>query len=107
MLIAVGLIIVVMLQRSEGGALGIGGGGGQGGMFTARGTANALTRMTSILGAGFIATSLALAVVTSQKQDDGSVLDRVTAEQPTPNSAPQADTPKPENNDGTQVPVSK
>ncbi len=46
LLIAAGLVGVVLLQRSEGGALGIGGGGG-GGFMTGRGTANLLTRATA------------------------------------------------------------
>jgi len=55
---------VVLLQRSEGGGLGIGGGGGAGGGFmTARGTANLLTRVTAILAACFFATSLVLAIM--------------------------------------------
>lgn len=52
MIIAVALIGFVLLQRSEGGALGIGGGGGGGGMgglFTPRGAGDALTRGTAIL----------------------------------------------------------
>ena len=60
--VAVGLVGVVLLQRSEGGALGIGGGGGgMGGFLTGRGTANLLTRTTAVLAAVFLLTSLALA----------------------------------------------
>jgi preprotein translocase subunit SecG len=56
-LIALALIAVVLLQRSEGGALGIGGGGGgAGGFMTGRGAANLLTRSTAILGVAFFAT---------------------------------------------------
>jgi len=66
-LLAIGLIGVILVQRSEGGALGIGGGGGagggMGGFMTGRGTANLLTRTTAILAAAFICTSLALAVL--------------------------------------------
>ena len=60
LMIVVALVAVVLLQRSEGGALGIGGGGG---FFTGRGAANALTRTTAILAAGFFATSLVLAIL--------------------------------------------
>ena len=61
LLIAAGLVGVVLLQRSEGGALGIGGGGGGGGGFlTGRGTANLLTRVTAGLAAAFFVTSLLL-----------------------------------------------
>ena len=52
LMVIVALVIVVLLQRSEGGALGIGGGGG-GGFMSARGAANALSRTTAILAAGF------------------------------------------------------
>ena len=58
LLVAVFLIGVVLMQRSEGGALGIGGGGGGGGnLFSARGVGNALTRLTAYLAVAFFATS--------------------------------------------------
>lgn len=60
--LAIGIIVLVLLQRSEGGGLGMGG-GGLGGLSTAKGTANAMTKMTSILAAGFFITSLALGVM--------------------------------------------
>ena len=47
-LIALGLVGAVLLQRSEGGGLGIGGGGSGGGFMTARGTANLMTRVTTV-----------------------------------------------------------
>ena len=55
LLIALALIGVVLLQRSEGGALGIGGGGGggSGNLFSARGVGNALTRTTAYLAVAF------------------------------------------------------
>jgi len=62
LLIVLSLIGVVMLQRSEGGALGIGGGGG-GGFMNSRGAANMLTRTTGILATGFFITSLLLSVL--------------------------------------------
>jgi preprotein translocase subunit SecG len=61
-LITLGLVAVILLQRSEGGALGIGGGGG-GGLMTARGAANLLTRATTILAILFIVMSIVLAVL--------------------------------------------
>lgn len=64
LMIAAGLVGVVLLQKSEGGALGIGGGGGGGGGFlTGRGTANLLTRVTAGLAAAFFATSLLLTIL--------------------------------------------
>ena len=61
LVLAVFLIAVVLLQRSEGGALGIGGGGG--GLVSARGAATALTKLTWALAVGFICTSLALTIM--------------------------------------------
>jgi preprotein translocase subunit SecG len=61
-LIAIGLVGVILLQRSEGGGLGIGGGTG-GGLMTARGAANLLTRSTTVLASLFILSSIVLAVL--------------------------------------------
>ncbi len=60
-LIAIALVTVILLQRSEGGALGIG--GGPGGLLTARGAGNLLTKSTGILAALFLSTSILLAVM--------------------------------------------
>ncbi len=62
-LIVVALIGVVLLQRSEGGALGTG--GGTGSFMTGRGQANALSRATAILGALFFATALLMSILSS------------------------------------------
>ena len=75
LLIAVALVGVVLLQRSEGGALGIGGGGGMSGFLTGRGTANLLTRTTTILAALFILTSLVLARLAGGDRVPRSILD--------------------------------
>lgn len=65
LIVAVALIITVLLQRSEGGALGIGGSGsGLGGMFSARGAANTLTQTTAFLAAAFFIISIVLNVLT-------------------------------------------
>ncbi|WP_419814818.1 preprotein translocase subunit SecG [Glacieibacterium sp.] len=61
-LIAIALCGVILLQRSEGGGLGIGG-GNAGGLMTARGAADLLTRSTTILAGLFILTSITLAVL--------------------------------------------
>jgi preprotein translocase subunit SecG len=60
-LVCVGLVAVILLQRSEGGALGMGGGGG--GMMTARGAGNLLTRTTAVLASMFFALSVGLVVL--------------------------------------------
>ncbi|WP_203294325.1 preprotein translocase subunit SecG [Maricaulis parjimensis] len=75
LLIALGLVAVILMQRSEGGALGIGGGGG-GGMMSSRGAANVLTRTTMILGALFIINCIALAVFAGVDSQGRSVFDR-------------------------------
>ena len=72
--IAVALIGVVLLQRSEGGALGIGGNPG-GGIMSGRGAASALTRTTAILAAAFIATSVILALLASEDNNNRSIFD--------------------------------
>lgn len=93
LILALALVIVVLLQRSEGGALGMGGSGGGGGagMFTARGSANLLTRATAILATLFFCTSLALAIVSGHHSEPTSVID----------VAPAADTAIPESTEPT------
>jgi preprotein translocase subunit SecG len=63
LILAVALVGVVLLQQSEGGALGIGGGGGMSGFMTGRSTANLLTRTTAILAALFFVTSITLVIM--------------------------------------------
>ncbi len=61
LVLAIFLIAVVLLQRSEGGALGMGGGGG--GLVSARGAATALSKLTWMLAIGFICTSITLTIL--------------------------------------------
>ena len=61
--VTIALIGVVMIQRSEGGGLGLGGGQGMGNFMSGRGTANLLTRTTAILGTAFFVLSLGLALL--------------------------------------------
>ncbi len=81
LLLAIGLIGVILLQKSEGGGLGIGGsssGGGMGGLMTGRATADLLTRTTAILAALFMAVSMALAVLAARDGGgQGSILDQL------------------------------
>jgi preprotein translocase subunit SecG len=65
----------VLLQRSEGGALGMGG-GGQGSFISSRGAADVLVRTTMVLGAIFFATSIGLSFVHSHTIDAPSDLER-------------------------------
>ncbi|MBS4049527.1 MAG: preprotein translocase subunit SecG [Alphaproteobacteria bacterium] len=73
-LLALALIGVILVQRSEGGALGMGGGGG-GGFMTARGSANLLTRTTAILATLFIISSITLAILAGGHSRPTSILD--------------------------------
>lgn len=79
-LIVLALIGLVLMQRSEGGALGMGGGGAGGGFMSGRGAANALTRTTSILAALFFATSLGLAVIAGSGEDAEAVIEELTGD---------------------------
>ncbi|MEL7488127.1 MAG: preprotein translocase subunit SecG [Pseudomonadota bacterium] len=91
-LIVLALIGVVLLQRSEGGALGIGGGGGGGGFLTGRGAANALTRTTSILAALFFGTSISLAIIAEQTESEEDIASELTGEEVRdPDAAPSID----------------
>jgi len=96
--LAIGLVVVVLMQRSEGGALGIGGGGGGGaggGIFSARGTASALTRTTAILAVCFMTTSLMLAILSGHGRSGSSILDSVQGGAQTQEQAPAPADSKP------------
>lgn len=71
LMLVVALIGVVLLQKSEGGGLGIGGGGG---FMTSRGTANMLTRATAILAGLFFLTSLTLSMLAGYSRKPTSIL---------------------------------
>ncbi len=74
LMIVLALVGVVLIQRSEGGGLGIGGGSG---FMSARGTANALTRTTAILAALFFVTSLALGILARYDSQPSDILNRI------------------------------
>lgn len=75
-MVVLALIATVLLQRSEGGALGIGGGGG---FMTGRGQANVLTRATAILAAVFFATSLGLTLLANANRPSKSIFEGAVA----------------------------
>lgn len=76
LLVTLALIGLVLLQRSEGGGLGIGSSGGMGSFMGGRGTANLLTRGTAILGTAFFVLALALALLNrGASQQNRSILD--------------------------------
>ncbi len=78
LLIVLALIAVILLQRSEGGALGIGGGGG--GFMTARGSANLLTRTTAILATLFFLTAIGLTMLSEFDRGSSGILERAAAD---------------------------
>src|SRR4051812_50023523 len=74
LMIVLAMVGLVLIQKSEGGGLGMGGGSG-GGFLSSRGTANVLTRATAILAALFFATSLFLSILASFDRKPRSILD--------------------------------
>jgi preprotein translocase subunit SecG len=72
LLVVIALVGVVLLQRSEGGALGTGGGGG---FMTGRGQANALSRATAILGGLFFASALLMSIIAGWNRAPRSIID--------------------------------
>jgi preprotein translocase subunit SecG len=110
--VVLALIGVVLLQKSEGGALGIGGGGG---FLTSRGSANVLTRTTAILAGAFFLTSLVLSILAGLGSQQRSIFQPSTAPAP---AAPGPTIPgggslldqmkqQPQPPSGPQVPQSK
>ena len=100
-MVAISLVAVILLQKSEGGALGMGG-GGMSGFMTGRSTANLLTRATAILAAAFMATSALLVVMHNRQTAPVSIIDRpgpaipvipLTPTAPAAPAKPQAPTP--------------
>ena len=74
LIISIILTGLILIQRSEGGALGIGGGGG-GGFMSGRAATNSIARMTGILGAAFIVNCLFLSIVFNLENKDQSLID--------------------------------
>ncbi|MDO9382893.1 MAG: preprotein translocase subunit SecG [Hyphomicrobiaceae bacterium] len=105
LMIAAGLVGVVLLQKSEGGALGVGGGGG-GGFMTGRGTANLLTRVTAGLAAAFFTTSILLTILAGRGGEAGrSLLDSSPVSAPAgTTTAPASDAAAPPASDAAGAP---
>lgn len=87
--VAIALVATILLQRSEGGALGIG--GGPGGLMSARGAGNLLTRATTVLAVLFIGLSMGLTILARQQSAPTSILDVPAAETTAPLTAPSDD----------------
>ena len=78
LMIVATLIATVLLQKSEGGGLGVGGGAG---FMSSRGTANLLTRTTAVLAVGFFITSLLLSWLASYDRKPSSIINGLPASQ--------------------------
>jgi preprotein translocase subunit SecG len=102
--IALALVGVILIQKSEGGALGIGG-GGMSGFMTGRSTANLLTRTTAGLAVAFFVTSIALAIFSGHGRATHSLVDEgplpVVPALPLPASSAPGPAPAP----GTATPA--
>ncbi len=83
LMLALALVGVVLLQKSEGGALGMGG-GGMSGFMTGRSTANLLTRATAVLAACFMVTSVTLVILAGRGHEVSSIIDQAPATQSAP-----------------------
>ena len=93
LMIVLAMISVVLLQKSEGGGLGMGGGAG---LLTSRGTANVLTRTTAFLALAFFTTSLILSILAGLDRKPRSILQNTGTTQapasvPTPGAPPPLD----------------
>jgi len=78
-LIAIGLVIAILLQKKEGGLGGLGGGsGGLGGLMSGRAKADGLSKMTGILATAFFVTSLTLAIIGSRMHNQGPLVPAAT-----------------------------
>ena len=86
LILALSLVGIVLLQRSEGGGLGMGSGGDA---MSGRAAATALTKMTWILAIGFIITSLSLTVIAAEKSAGSSIFDRLGVSEPASSTAPE------------------
>src|ERR1700685_3936462 len=88
LMLAVSLVGVVLLQKSEGGALGMGG-GGMSGFMSGRSTANLLTRATAVVATCFFVTSITLAVLAAHQRAPRSLIDQGDTSVPLSAPAPQ------------------
>lgn len=102
LLVSIAMIGVILLQRSEGGALGMGGGGsGLGGLFSPRGAADTLTRTTAFLAVVFFCTSLGLTLLALRAHPESSIVPGVPTTS-LPNFPAQRPLPRPS---GPQLPA--
>jgi preprotein translocase subunit SecG len=114
-LIAVALISVILMQRSEGGGLGVG--GSSSGFMTARGAADFLTRSTAVLGGLFIILSIVMAAIAGANRQPAKIdtslshvatpLERPDQQQQQQQNAPAPATNAPQNQQAPAVPLAQ
>jgi preprotein translocase subunit SecG len=114
-LIAVALISVILMQRSEGGGLGVG--GSSSGFMTARGAADFLTRSTAVLGGSFIVLSIVMAAIAGANRQPAKIdtslshvatpLERPDQQQQQQQNAPAPTTNAPQNQQAPAVPLAQ
>ncbi len=90
-IVAASLVATILMQRSEGGGLGVG--GSSAGLMTARGAADFLTRATSVLGAIFIILSIVLAAIAGVTREAPTVDTSLVKDQPFQPVAPAQQAP--------------
>ncbi|MBW0144947.1 preprotein translocase subunit SecG [Sphingomicrobium sp. B8] len=101
-LVALALVSVILMQRSEGGGLGVG--GSSSGLMTARGAADLLTRSTAILATIFVGLSITLAAVASTRGDTQTIDTSLVGETaPTQQTAPQPAPAEPVDENGVPL----
>lgn len=115
-LLGIGLILAVIVQRSSSDGGGIMGGGGAsnlGGLMSVRGTANLLTRITAILAGAFIVTSIILTILAGGHASSRSIADQIAPaaqqqQESTDAAKPPAEAPQaPAQTPAPSVPVSQ
>ncbi|HBO49810.1 MAG TPA: preprotein translocase subunit SecG [Alphaproteobacteria bacterium] len=107
LIVAIFLVVVILMQRSNGGALsGLGGDSGVGSILSARGKGNILTRITAILATLFFVLSMALSIYYSRMEvKTSSILDKASAAQT--QQAPAQEAPAEEAPSEPEVPVAE
>ncbi len=106
LLVAIALVAVILLQKTAADGGGLAGGSTMGGLFTARGSANFLTRLTAILATAFIVICLVLGAMASRHNKTGSIVDQIAPVAPAEQSAPKSEAPKAPSS-GPTVPLAK
>jgi preprotein translocase subunit SecG len=104
-LVAASLVAVILMQRSEGGGLGVG--GSSAGLMTARGAADFLTRATAVLGGLFIFLSILLAAIAGVSRESTTVDTSLVKEQPVQQAPATPATPPTGNDTAPAVPLAQ